>query len=101
MFPYSAIAAANLLNNKKGERQPNPPKISTLGEFTQTSPEDFYALLVKKGKTVGIFEMADMITKWQDFDNLTPNQKTRFVTETETPDYYSFANRVKRFLSKF
>jgi len=101
MFPYSAIAAANLLNNQKGERQPNPPKISTLSEFTQASPEDFYALLVKKGKTVGIFEMADMITKWQGFDNLTPNQKIRFVTETETPEYYSFANRVKRFLTKF
>ena len=100
MFPYSAIAAANLLNNKK-TREPNPPKISTLGAFTNTSPEDFYALLVKKAQTVGIFEMADMISKWQDFDNLTPNQKTRFVTETETPEYYSFANRVKRFLSKF
>ena len=100
MFPYSAIAAAHLLNNKS-ERQPNPPKISTLGLFTNTSPEDFYALLVTKAKTVGIFEMADMISKWQDFDNLTPNQKTRFVTETETPEYYSFANRVKRFLSKF
>ena len=100
MFPYSAIAAAHLLNNKS-ERQPNPPKISTLGEFTQTSPEDFYTLLVKKAQTVGICEMADMITKWQNFDSLTPNQKTRFVTETETPDYYSFANRVKRFLSQF
>ena len=102
MFPYSAIAAANLLNNKnKSKRQPNAPKIYTLGMFTETIPEDFYAILCEKAKTVGICEMADMISNWQGFDNLTPKQKIRFVRETETPEYYSFANRVKRFLTKF
>lgn len=98
MFPYSAIAAANLLNNKKGERQHNPPKITTLNKYTQTSPEDFYNLLLKRSQTVGIFEMAEMITNWQDFDNLTEKQKIRFIRETETPEYYSFTNRLKRFL---
>ena len=100
MFPYGAIIASQLLH-KQTPYVPKPPKISTLGEYKQTSPEDFYNLLVNRGKIAGVMEMCDIISNWQGFDNLSPKQKFHFVTETETPEYYSIANRVKRFLTKF
>lgn len=100
MFPYSMIVAANMLLNNKGERQANAPKIKTLNEYTELTPQQFYDLLTVRAKGVGICEMADMISNWQGFDNLTSNQKVKFVTETINPGYYSLVNRVKRLFKK-
>ena len=96
MFPYAAIIAAN---SKKNQRKSKAPKVETLKDYTETSKEDFYKKLVDKSEYVGIFVMADMISKWQGFDNLTEKQKIRFVRETETPEYYSLENRFKRFFN--
>ena len=100
MFPYSMINASLMLINSKNKRKPNPPLISTLPQYTKMPTEDFYSLLIKKSEVVGIFEMADMITKWYDFDNLSYKQKIRFVNETIQPDYYSIRNIFKRLLKK-
>jgi hypothetical protein len=98
MFPYSAIAASQLLRNQK-PYVAKEPKISTLVDYTKTSPEDFYKLLTIRAKSAGICEMADMISNWMDFDNLSDKKKRRFVIETETPEYYSIQNRFKRFFN--
>ena len=96
MFPYAAIIAANSKN--KGYK-PKAPKVETLKDYTETSTEDFYKKLVDKSEYVGILVMADMISNWMNFDNLTEKQKIRFVRETETPEYYSLENRFKRFFN--
>ena len=98
MFPYSAIAASQLLRNQK-PYVAKEPKISTLVDYTKTSPEDFYKLLTIRAKSAGICEMADMISNWMDFDNLSDKKKRIFVIETETPEYYSIQNRFKRFFN--
>lgn len=98
MFPYSAIAASQLLRNQK-PYVAKEPKISTLVDYTKTSPEDFYKLLTIRAKSAGICEMADIISNWMDFDNLSDKKKRRFVIETETPEYYSIQNRFKRFFN--
>lgn len=98
MFPYSAIAASQLLRNQK-PYVAKEPKISTLMDYTKTSPEDFYKLLTIRAKSAGICEMADMISNWMDFDNLSDKKKRIFVIETETPEYYSIQNRFKRFFN--
>ena len=98
MFPYGAIIASQLIH-KQTPYVPKPPKISTLGNYTETSPEDFYKLLTNRGKIAGIMEMCDMISNWQGFDNLSDKKKRRFVIETETPEYYSIQNRFKRFFN--
>ena len=98
MFPYSAIAASQLLRNQK-PYVAKEPKISTLVDFTKTSPEDFYKLLTIRAKSAGICEMADIVSNWMDFDNLSDKKKRRFVIETETPEYYSVQNRCKRFFN--
>ena len=98
MFPYSAIAASQLLRNQK-PYVAKEPKISTLVDYTKTSPEDFYKLLTIGAKSAGICEMADMISNWMDFDNLSDKKKRIFVIETETPEYYSIQNRFKRFFN--
>jgi len=95
MFPYSAIIASQLLH-KQTPYVPKPPKISTLGDYTKTSPEDFYNLLVNRGKISGVMEMCDIISNWQGFDNLSDKKKRRFVIETETPEYFSIKNCLKR-----
>ena len=92
------IAAAQLLN-KKGKRQPVPPKIATLRDHTDLSPEEFYKLLEEKAKVVGLLESLDMISNWQGFDDLSDKKKHRFVTETIEPGYYSIANRIRRFFN--
>lgn len=80
MFPYSAIVAANMLN-KQGQRQANPPKITTLGEYTIATDLEVYEQLVESAKTVGICEMADMISNWQNFDSLSDVKKRLFLYE--------------------
>lgn len=95
MFPYAIISASRLLGNKK-TYIPKPPKIETLQNYIKISNEDFYELLFQKSKKVGICEMCDMISNWQGFDNLTQNQKIRFVRETIEPEYYSMKNYIKR-----
>jgi hypothetical protein len=80
MFPYSAIVAANMLN-KQGQRQANPPKITTLGEYTKATDLEVYEQLVESAKTVGICEMADIISNWQDFDSLSDVKKRSFLHE--------------------
>jgi hypothetical protein len=80
MFPYGMIIAANMLN-KQGQRQSNPPKINTLNDYTEFTPEQVYDLLVTKAKTVGICEMADMITNWQNFDSLSDVKKRLFLAD--------------------
>jgi hypothetical protein len=100
MFPYATINASLMLRNSENKREPNPSLVSTLSQYTQMPTEDFYNLIVKKSEVVGFFEMVDMITKWQDFDNLSYKQKIRFVNETIQPDYYSIKNRFKRLLKK-
>jgi hypothetical protein len=92
-FPYAAIIAAN---SKKRPYVANPPKISTLGNYTKTTPEEFHALLVKRTEISGLFETCDIIANWQGFDNLSDKKKRRFVIETETPEYYSIKNCLKR-----
>lgn len=99
MFPYGMIVAANMLN-KKGERQANAPKIETLNEYTDLTPEQFYELLNIRAQNIGICEMADLISNWQGFDFLTDKEKIRFVIEITNPDYYSVVNRFKRFFKK-
>lgn len=79
MFPYSAIAAANMLKGAK--RTPNPPRITTLSEYTTASAEEVYEQLVNKAKTIGIMEMADMISSWQNFDSLSDVKKRLFLHE--------------------
>jgi hypothetical protein len=79
-FPYSAIVAANMLN-KQGIRQANPPKITTLGEYTASTDLEVYEQLVESAKTVGICEMADIISNWQDFDLLSDVKKRSFLHE--------------------
>jgi hypothetical protein len=95
MFPYAIINASRLLGNKK-THTPKPPLIDTLPNYIQMPTEQFYGLLVAKSERVGLFEMCTMIDNWQNFDNLTVNQKVRFVKETIEPDYYSISNRIKR-----
>lgn len=97
MFPYSIISASRLLGDKK-EYIPQPPKIETLQNYIQIPTEQFYNLLVEKSKTVGLFEMSDMISNWRNFDNLSETQKIRFVNETIDPNYYSIINRIKRLI---
>lgn len=80
MFPYSAIVAANMLH-KQGQRQANPPKITTLGEYTTATDLQVYEQLVEAAKTVGICEMADMISNWQNFDSLSDVKKRLFLYE--------------------
>jgi len=80
MFPYSAIVAANMLN-KQGQRQANPPKITTLGEYTTATDLEVYEQLVESAKTVGICEMADIISNWQNFDSLSDVKKRLFLYE--------------------
>ena len=89
------IIASRLLGNKK-ENTLKPPLIDTLPNFIQMPTVQFYGLLVAKSERVGLFEMCTMIDNWQNFDNLTVNQKVRFVKETIEPDYYSISNRIKR-----
>ena len=81
MFPYSAIIAANLLNKKGGQRQVNQPKIDTLNEYTLLAPEQFYNILTARAREVGICEMADMISNWQNFDSLSDVKKRLFLNE--------------------
>lgn len=99
MFPYSMIVASNLLRQNKS-RVPVPPKIKTFSQYTDVPEKEFYDLLVLRGKQVGVLEMANIISKWQGFDNLSEKQKIRFVKETLDPEYYSFKNYIKRALSK-
>jgi hypothetical protein len=99
MFPYGMIVAANMLN-KKGERQTNVPRITTLNEYTELTPQQFYDLLTIRAQGAGICEMANMISNWQGFDSLSAKQKVKFVTETIDPEYYSLVSRVKRFFKK-
>jgi hypothetical protein len=100
MFPYAMINASLMLRNIKNKREPTPPLIYTLSQYTQIPTDDFYNLLIKKSSVVGFLETIDMITKWQGFDNLSEKQKIRFVNETIQPDYYSIKNRFKRLLKK-
>ena len=79
-FPYSAIIAANLLNNGE-KRAPKQPNITTLGEYTTASKEEVYNKLVEAAKNVGICEMADMISNWMDFDSLSDVKKRSFLHE--------------------
>jgi|LakMenEpi05May12_1017382.scaffolds.fasta_scaffold40273_1 hypothetical protein len=79
-FPYSAIVAANMLN-KQGIRQANPAKIATLGEYTASTDLEVYEQLVEAAKTVGICEMADIISNWQNFDSLSDVKKRSFLHE--------------------
>jgi hypothetical protein len=79
-FPYSAIVASNMLN-KQGIRQSNPPKITTLGEYTTSTDLEVYEQLVEAAKTVGICEMSDIISNWQDFDSLSDVKKRSFLHE--------------------
>ena len=99
MFPYGMIVAANMLNSK-GERQANAPKIETLSEYTDLTPEQFYELLTTRAQNIGICEMVDLISNWQGFDLLRHKEKVRFVTEITNPEYYSIVNRIKRFIKK-
>jgi hypothetical protein len=96
MFPYGIIIASNLLR-RKGDAKSNPPKIETLKYFTDLPAEDFYKILVENSQKVGLLEMAEMISCWQNFDDLSDKKKKRFVTETLDPDYYSLKNNIKRF----
>jgi hypothetical protein len=95
-FPYAAIIAANM---KQKPYVAKEPKIETLKDYTQTSPADFYTLLVKRTEISGIFETCDIISNWMDFDNLSDKKKRKFVIETETPGYYSIKNCLKRFFN--
>ena len=78
MFPYGAIIASQLLH-KQTPYVPKPPKISTLGDYTETSPEDIYKLLTNRGTIAGIMEMCDIISNWQGFDNLSDVKKRSFL----------------------
>lgn len=80
MFPYGAIIAANLLN-KDTQRTQNQPKITTLSEYTTASEEEVYEQLVNAAKGVGILEMANIISKWNDFDTLSDVKKRSFLHE--------------------
>ena len=99
MFPYGAIIAANLLNKEKGQREANQPKIDTLSEYTESSPLEVYEQLTNTAKIVGILEMADMISNWQNFDSLSDVKKRLFLNEYApigcTKDKPTFKERIK------
>jgi hypothetical protein len=67
--------------NKQAQRQANPPKITTLYEYTTATDLEVYEQLVESAKTVGICEMADIISNWQDFDSLSDVKKRSFLHE--------------------
>jgi len=93
------INASLLLNGKK-KHTPQPPSIETLPNYIQMPTVQFYDLLVERSENVGLLEMCDMITNWQNFDNLSEKQKVKFVRETIEPEYYSISNRIKRLFKK-
>jgi hypothetical protein len=101
MFPYSAIVAANMLN-KKGVVKTNPPKITTLGEYTTATDLEVYEQLVNAAKNVGICEMADMISNWQNFDSLSDVKKRLFLYEYASTfrSKPTFIERVKDYFKK-
>lgn len=78
-FPYGAIVAANMLRNKGEKRTYPQPKITTLSEYTAASEEEVYEQLVNSAKKVGIFEMSNIISKWNDFDTLSDVKKRAFL----------------------
>lgn len=99
MFPYAMINASLLLNGKK-KHTPQPPLIETLQNYIQMPTAKFHDLLIERSENVGLLEMCDMITNWQNFDNLSGKQKVKFVREIIEPKYYSISNRIKRLFKK-
>ena len=89
-----------LLNNKIGNKKEIKPKINTLSEYSNLSPEEFVKLLGKRLKPLGVTEMISYINNWYDFDTLSHKQKVNFVSRIETPEYYTLKARVARIFNK-
>lgn len=100
MFPYGIIVASQMLLQKKDKTNFPPPYISTLGDYTDLTSEEFFIKLSERVDKSGLTQAIGFLSCWQNFDSLSEAKKIKFITEITDPKYYSISNRIKRLIKK-
>ena len=96
MFPI--IIPRNLSTNQA----PQPPKISTIENYTHLESSEFESHFRKNidSSNIGLFEAMDLINAFYNFDRETEKNKRMVIDFVEDPDYGTMKYYFRRWFKR-